>query len=536
MKKNKPKTMRMIHLLAALSLTLSLALAGGCGEKEHALPPAPEKFVRYACEIGVRSEILQQNVQIAVLLPQDYLSNPERRYGVVYLLHGLGDTHKSWNDQWLRIESTVAQCEAAGLGDMIYIMPTGFRSYYVDRLDGNFDYMKMFVEELVPYVDRTYRTLADRGHRAAVGYSMGGFGAMILPSCHPELFSVSVPLSMSFRTDEQYMSEPASGWDSQWGAIFGGKGLAGEARLTDYYKAHCPFYMFTAENAAKYADVAYYLDCGDDEEQLLVANDDLHRQLREIGFAHEYRIRNGAHTGDYWRGAMPEVLRFIDCRFNGRPFDAPARSSYTPHKAARRTAELAGMQAEIFTPQDYNPQGSYTALYLLHDGTLPLTPDECLNVLATTQNAKPFVLIATDASAADFALAEFVAAAENGLALGADREHRLCIAAGEAGRTAYAGTATATGANPTFKALFLLDAATDPSIAPSPEVFYFITLTDQGRNYESANELYKRCHAEEIGFEYRVVDGTPADAGAAERCLEALRPTLGEKITLKQTL
>ena len=56
---------------------------------------------------------------------------------------------------------------------MIYVMPSGFRSYYVNRLDGNFDYMQMFAEELVPYVDRTYRTLADRGHRAVVGYSMG---------------------------------------------------------------------------------------------------------------------------------------------------------------------------------------------------------------------------------------------------------------------------------------------------------------------------------------------------------------------------
>ncbi|MDE5906026.1 MAG: esterase family protein, partial [Alistipes sp.] len=233
----------MMNLFCAGLLALGLAASGGCGEKERELPEVPGNFVRYACEIDVRSDILRQNVSIAVLLPQDYLSAPERRYGVVYLLHGLGDTHKSWNDQWLRIESTVAQCEAAGLGDMIYVMPTGFRSYYVDRIDGNFDYMKMFVEELVPYVDRTYRTIADRDHRAAVGYSMGGFGAMILPSCHPELFCVSVPLSMSFRTDEQYMSEPGSGWDSQWGAIFGGKGLSGEARLTDYYKDNCPFYM-----------------------------------------------------------------------------------------------------------------------------------------------------------------------------------------------------------------------------------------------------------------------------------------------------
>lgn len=519
----------MMNLLAALSLAIGLALTGGCGESGRELPPAPETFVRYAAEIGMHSDYLKQNVQFAVLLPKDYLSHPERRYGTVYLLHGLGDTHKSWNDQWLRIEQTVYQCEAAGLDDMIYVMPTGFRSYYVDRIDGNFDYMTMFVEEFVPYIDRTYRTIADREHRAVVGYSMGGFGAMILPSCHPELFCVSVPLSMSFRTDEQYMSEPASGWDSQWGAIFGGKGAAGEARLTDYYKAHCPFYLFTAENAARYVDVTYYLDCGDDEEQLLVANDDLHRQLREIGFDHEYRVRNGAHTGDYWRGAMPEVLRLIDCRFNGRPFEAPARTSYAAHKASRRTVELAGVQAQAFTPAEYDPQGNYTALYLLHDGRLPLTPDECLNVLAPTQNAKPFVLIAADASADDFPLEAFIAAAEKELALGADREHRICMATGGAGETAFAATVE----NSPFNALFLLDAALAPRPKPSSEVFYFISLTDAGDNYASANELYKTCHAEGIAFEYRVADGTPADAGAAERCIEAMRSKLGETIPIR---
>ncbi|MCM1151166.1 MAG: alpha/beta hydrolase-fold protein [Alistipes sp.] len=516
----------MMNLFCAGLLALGLAAAGGCGDKERELPPVPGTFVRYADEIPVQSDILRQSVSIAVLLPADYVASPDRRYGVVYLLHGLGDTHKSWNDQWLRIEQTVAQCEAAGLDDMIYVMPTGFRSYYVDRVDGNFDYMKMFVEELVPYVDRTYRTIADRDHRAAVGYSMGGFGAMILPSCHPELFCVSVPLSMSFRTDEQYMSEPASGWDSQWGAIFGGRGMAGEARLTDYYKAHCPFYMFTPENGAKYADVAYYLDCGDDEEQLLVANDDLHRQLRDNGFAHEYRVRNGAHTGDYWRGAMPEVLRFIDCRFRGRPFEAPARTSYAAHGATYRTAEWAGVSADVFLPEDARPT---TVLYLLHDGKMALSPDEVLDVLAPTLQAKPFAMVAADASADDFALEAFLAAAEAELSMGGDRGHRICLAAGDAGKAAFAATV----ADSPFGSLFLLDAAVDGAPNPSSEVFYYIALTDEGRHYASANDLYKACHAAGVGFEYRVVDGTPTDASAAERCIEAMRSKIGEKITLK---
>ena len=76
--------------------------------------------------------------------------------------------------------------------------------------------MDMFVQELVPHVDKSFRTIADRAHRALTGYSMGGFGAMILAEKHPELFSCSAPLSMSFRTDAQYMTESGSGWDGQW--------------------------------------------------------------------------------------------------------------------------------------------------------------------------------------------------------------------------------------------------------------------------------------------------------------------------------
>lgn len=521
----------MIHILATAALFLSTLVAGGCGDTERKLPDGGSgEFVRYASDIGVQSNILKQPVNIAVLLPKDYLSSPDKRYGVVYLLHGYGDSHKAWNDEWLRIENTVAQCEKAGLQDMIYIMPSGFSSYYVNRYDGNFDYMDMFVEELVPYVDNTYRTIADNRHRAVVGYSMGGFGAMILPSKHPEIFSVSVPLSMSFRTDEQYMTESAGGWGSQWGAIFGGKGSVGEARLTDYYKEHCPFYMFTAATKDQYADVAYYLDCGDDEEQLLVANDDLHRQLREIGMPHEYRVRNGAHTGEYWRTAMPEVLRFIECRFNGRDFQPQAAKSYEGHKATKSSRKLAGVAAEIFTPAGYDTTKSYPALYLLHDGRMPLSSDEVMNILAGLQSAKPFVMIACDATADEFAVEGFATAAEEAYSLKTGAAYRTAIAYGDAGRASYGSTL---GDSP-FCALFLADAQIDAKYAaPNTGLFYFLSLTEAGNNYAAANELYKMCHAGGISFEYRVADGTANDKNSFTSCVEAMTSELGTKINIQ---
>lgn len=521
------KKMMNITLLAAYALTL---LAGaGCSEEKRTLPNGGGDgvFVRYASGIGVQSTILKQTVDIAVLLPDDYLTQSDKRYGVVYLLHGYGDTHTAWNDQWLRIERIVEQCEAEGLEKFIYVMPAGFNSYYVNRQNGNFDYMDFFTRELVPYVDKTYRTVADRNHRAVIGYSMGGFGAMILPSKHPELFSVSVPLSMSFRTDEQYMSEPASGWDSQWGAIFGGKGAAGEARLTEYYKSHCPFYLFTEATKERYAEVAYYFDCGDDEEQLLVANDDLHRQLRDIGMPHEFRVRNGAHTSEYWRSAMPEALRFVECRFEGRAFLPEAEDAAERHTASRQACELAGVPAEVFTPEGYDPEGSYPAVYLFHDGRMPFTADDAMDVLASVQQAKPFVLVAADLTGAQAAPETIVAAAQTAYALKTEAPYRLALAYGNSGEKAY----RATLGQPLFDALFLLDAAlgTSPG-APNADVFYFLSLTDAGMNYASANGLYKMCHSQGVDFEYRVADGTDGDKDSLVRCLRAMLSRIGSQI------
>ena len=293
----------MIKLLALLTLMLSSANTS-C-DKERSLPETPpSRFERYTTDLTMYSDILGETIHYSIYLPADYTTATDRRYGVVYLLHGFGDNWGAWNDQWLHITTLIDSKEAAGeITPMIYVMPQGFNSYYVNRYDGSFNYMDMFTEELVPYIDRTYRTRADRSSRAVAGYSMGGFGAMILPSKHAELFSVSIPLSMSFRTDEQYMAEPQSGWDGQWGSIFGGVGLAGEGRLTEYYKEYCPFYFFNEQSAASFADLHYYFDCGDDEEQLLIANDRLHRQLRELGIAHEYRVRNGLLARRHARGA-----------------------------------------------------------------------------------------------------------------------------------------------------------------------------------------------------------------------------------------
>ena len=263
-----------------MALFIALTSCGCNPEKE--VPPS-DNFVRMTDGVIVQSTFLNFPIPFSVLLPKSYIKEPDKRYPVVYMLHGLGDKPESWNDSWLRVQPTIESLEESGMGDMIYIFPSGYKTYYCNRFDGSYPYMDMLVSELIPFVDATYRTIPDKGHRAVTGYSMGGFGACALALKHPELFCASAPLSMSFRTDEQYMTESQDGWNSQWGRIFGGSGKTGEERLTDYYKEHCPLHQFTAGNKAKYSSVHWFLTCGDDEQQLLFANDDLHVMMRENG-------------------------------------------------------------------------------------------------------------------------------------------------------------------------------------------------------------------------------------------------------------
>lgn len=496
----------MIKLLALLTL-LSTSAQTSC-EKESALPtPPPAEFERYATDLTMHSDILDETIRYSIYLPADYTTAREKRYGVVYLLHGYGDDHKAWNDQWLHITTLIDSKEQAGeITPMIYVMPQGFNSYYVNRYDGEFDYMDMFAEELVPYIDRTYRTTADRSSRAVVGYSMGGFGAMILASKHPELFSVSIPLSMSFRTDEQYMAEPQSGWNGQWGAIFGGSGLSGEARLTDYYKEHCPFYFFNEESAASFANIRYYFDCGDDEEQLLIANDRLHRQLRDLGIAHEYRVRNGAHTSDYWHDAMREGLNFIEIGFHGGTYpDAQEVATDAKYDGTELTQTIAGVEVCAFPSKGYDASKSNSVVYFVHDGMSTDELHRVMNLWNVPANTKPFVVVCVAASQVTLPFAELAEAIDATFGVPHESDRHFGVGRGAGASVLYT---YASETELPLAALYLFDGNMAVSeCEPSAETYYYIDTTDEGRNYVSAGELYEKCKAAGVAYDYRVRNG-----------------------------
>lgn len=303
----------------------------------------------------MHSRILGQEVRFSVILPEGYYAE-NRRYPVVYLLHGLGDDETSWLEYGRVGQYSNLASSSGDIAPVIFVMPQAFRTYYVNDYAGVFPYQDMLVQEFVPHIDSLFRTIPDARSRAVMGYSMGGFGAMVLHLAHPGVFGVSVPLSMSVRTDGQYMTEEASGWDEQWGRLFGAPGLTGADRLTDYYKLHSPFYTLPGLSEAQKKNLKIYMVNGDEEQTLCRSNEMLHILMHRSDVPHHYRVIDGGHSFRVWHAALPGALRFISDAFEGKPYrgdlmDSPAAGQF-PHEQMMMV-NTGGEQVFAFVPDDY---------------------------------------------------------------------------------------------------------------------------------------------------------------------------------------
>lgn len=137
-----------------------------------------------------------------ILLPSSYQSSPDRRYPVLYLLHGGNDglidsTGQGSYKAWTAVtDPGAAEGDAQGMTeglDLIVVMPEGAHmGWYSDWFRrGTNDtprYEEFHVKQLIAWVDANFRTLGSRSGRAIAGLSMGGFGAFSYAARHPDLF------------------------------------------------------------------------------------------------------------------------------------------------------------------------------------------------------------------------------------------------------------------------------------------------------------------------------------------------------------
>jgi len=260
--------------------------------------------IRVFDNLSMTSEILKQERKYAIYLPPDYYET-DRSYPVLYLLQGRHDDHTSWI-QFGEVDRIADKLIAEGkAAPMIIVTPNAMDGIdnYFNRVDRDWRYEDFFFEEFIPFIESTYRARTEKRYRAVAGQSMGGGGAFVYAIHHPEMFSASAPLSASFELTRDSFRR-----------YFDISPEFPDETFEPYWQQHSIIALIENMPDDQKDAVRWYVDCGDDD-YLYERNALAHIAMRKANIPHEYRVRDGGHTFEYWRESLPEVLAFVTKSF-----------------------------------------------------------------------------------------------------------------------------------------------------------------------------------------------------------------------------
>lgn len=246
----------------------------------------------------IDSASLQREVPYSVLLPVGYESS-DLRYPILYLLHGLFGSYENW------VELTSIEELSSSL-NLIIVMPDGSDGWYCDSETVSANrYESYILNDLLPEVEREFRTVAIREARAIAGLSMGGYGAFKFAVRRPELFRFAASFSGAFDAPERSDDAPGFEWNTLRPSILQAFGAPGsETRhANDLYK------LFQSFNAEDVKSLPYfYFDCGL-TDGFMEANVRLKALFDSVGINHTFAQIEGGHDWDYWGSRLPNLLR-----------------------------------------------------------------------------------------------------------------------------------------------------------------------------------------------------------------------------------
>lgn len=147
------------------------------------------------------SQSMGKPVGYCIYLPPDYAENADARYPVVYFLHGgrPGNETKS-----VELSKYVHAAITSGkVTPSIYVFVNGGPVSHYNYGEKGSLAVDVFVKELIPHIDATYRTIASRGGRAIQGFSQGGRGTTRIMFQYPELFVSAAPGGPAYGMEKQ---------------------------------------------------------------------------------------------------------------------------------------------------------------------------------------------------------------------------------------------------------------------------------------------------------------------------------------------
>jgi enterochelin esterase-like enzyme len=228
--------------------------------------------------------------ELTVYVPPGYDEAPTRRYPVLYLLHGFANDHHSWHRYGRAndiLDNLIAQ---RTIEPFLVVMPLGYGGARINgdgtgiapEGAGQFGgdaalYERDLLEDIIPMIDRKFRTIADRRQRAIVGFSMGGGQAGRFGLGHLDMFS-------------------------QIGIMSAGLGGG----------ADTPPLATIAADAARSNELIdlLWIACGREDTALKGAKT-LHDALQKAGIEHTYLETDGAHHWRVWRRYLRDLAPLL---------------------------------------------------------------------------------------------------------------------------------------------------------------------------------------------------------------------------------
>ena len=159
--------------------------------------------------IKVYSQAIEGNLvndpaerDVTVYLPPSYGDQPDKRYPVLYMLHGFTDNDSrwfGWEEHWINLHEVIDSALSEGqTKEMIVVMPNAYNRFKGSMYSSSAtigDWETFVSKELVDHIDTHYRTIPEPASRGLAGHSMGGYGTIRLGMKYPEVWSAIYLLS-----------------------------------------------------------------------------------------------------------------------------------------------------------------------------------------------------------------------------------------------------------------------------------------------------------------------------------------------------
>jgi len=297
---HNPRAIKVSRIAVAwIALTLCCVLTAS----SRTSTPLPTGDARGEC-LSVPSRILGRSVPYCVILPPGYGEDANRRYPVLYYLHGLGDNQQMFvrSGGFNLIEELWDRHE---IGDFILVSPAGYASFFMNSYDGRFRYEDFFIQEFMPFIENRYRVAARRESRGIGGISMGGYGALRMAFLHPQLFGSVSAHSAALMERLPAISvgnSPESGRLQILGNVFG------SPPDRSFWDRNNPLNI---ARTAEFAGMKIYFDCGSEDDYGFEAGAQaLHNVLVSRHISHEFHLYPGGHNWGYFSKHLPDSLRF----------------------------------------------------------------------------------------------------------------------------------------------------------------------------------------------------------------------------------